>query len=388
MSKTTNRTTCAALAVVATLTTACAASPDGPDRTAGPDDPSATTTSAPSSVTITANGDMLAHTPVVASAARAADGEGHDFAPSLAEIAPALRSADLALCHLETPLTRDEDDLSVPGTKVFNVPAALADGLVESGYDGCDTASNHTWDQGLDGVRETAEVLEDAGLGNAGPSPTRSGRGLVGRYDVDGVQVAHLAYSYTMLNTGSPSTQVPPDAPWLTASLWPAHGLDGILRDADEVRADGADLVVVSMHWGQEYTTAPTTEQRELARAMLTSDRIDLVLGTHAHVVQPCERIDGRYVFYGLGNALSNQSPQTASGLRPETQEGVLATVTLTKGTDRWRTSSATYLPTRVDLDGHVVRPATPDDGTATHARVGETLRGLGAGRCPVTEAR
>lgn len=83
-------------------------------------------------------------------------------------------------------------------------------------------------------------------------------------------RVAHLAYTYTYPNDGSPTTVVPPEAPWLRRNLWPAIGSDGILADTEAARAAGADFVVVSMHWGQEYETEPIEQQRSIERTMDT----------------------------------------------------------------------------------------------------------------------
>lgn len=339
-------------------------------------------------VTVLGSGDVLAHTPVTASAQRRAGGSGYDYAGSFAEVADDLGRADLSLCHLETPLSRDGTNLSVPGTKVFNVPRELADGLQESGYAGCSTGSNHMWDRGLAGVQDTEAVLREAGLGYAGPAPRQSTSGQVARYERGGLDIAHLSYSYTAFNTSGPSTDVPDDAPWVAATLWPVHGATGIAADARKMREDGADLVVVSMHWGDEYVTQPTEQQRSLARQLLGDGDVDLILGTHAHVVQPCERINGRYVFYGLGNVLSNQSPSTSTDLRPETQEGVLVEAALTKDADGRVTTRATYRPTRVNLDGHVVEPVGPDHHAESAERTSQTLTSLGEGSCPLTPMR
>lgn len=348
--------------------------------TAGARDTS--TEGGPRTVTISGSGDVLPHAAVLDSA-RATPGDGYDFAPSLAEIAPSVRAADIAVCHLETPISADGTGLTVPGPMVFSSPRELADDLAGAGFDGCDTASNHVWDRGLAGLEDTAAVLEDAGLAHAGPAPEQAERGEVAWYRHDGVDVAQLAYTYTLLNSGGPSTTVPDEAPWTEASLWPVQGAAGILQDARAARAEGADVVVVSMHWGDEYVTEPTGEQRDIARRLLTSGEVDLILGTHAHVVQPCEQIDGRYVFYGLGNLLSNQSPSTSAGLRAETQEGVLVDVELVERDGRWSTRAAGYRPTRVDLDGHVVRPTRP--GSVSHERVFTTLTSLGEASCPLT---
>lgn len=351
------------------------------------DQPTPDGTSAPTTVTIGATGDVLAHAPVNAGAAARTGGVGYDYGPSFEAIAPRVRAADVSLCHMETPLSPDNSNLTVPGTKVFNTPREMATALRRAGYDGCDFASDHTWDHGLDGLRGTQHVMRSAGLRYAGPSPTRSGRGAVGWHEANGLRVAHLAYSYAIINQGEPTTQAPPDAPWLHSSLWLARGARGIRADARAARAQGADVVVASLHWGAEYVTAPTGQQRELARALLRSGDVDLILGTHVHVIQPCERIAGRYVFYGLGNSLSNQSPTTSPDLRPETQEGLFVRVALTKQPDGTVTSRAAYLPTRVDLDGHVIEPATPQTQPETFRRTTATLGSLGAGTCPISPA-
>ena len=79
------------------------------------------------------------------------------------------------------------------------------------------------------------------------------------------------------------------------------------VADAAAAREAGADLVVLSIQWGNEYQVDPSPEQRELARTFLGSDDIDLIIGHHAHVVQPVERIDGEWLVYGMGNLLSKE---------------------------------------------------------------------------------
>jgi poly-gamma-glutamate synthesis protein (capsule biosynthesis protein) len=268
-------------------------------------------------------------------------------------------------------------------TLVFNSPREVATGLASAGFDGCDFASNHNWDQGVEGLGETVDVVEGAGLAYAGPHAQEARAGEAAVHEVDGVGVAHLAYSYTMFNTWGPNTEVPPEAPWAARAMWPVVEADGIIADARAAREDGARLVVVSMHWGEEYVATPTAEQRQLARALLQSGTVDLILGTHVHVIQPCETINGRTVFYGLGNFLSNQSPDTTRGALSEaTQEGMVVRATFTVGPDGAVTSGVDYQPTRVDLDGHVIELATPDEHPATYERTVETVASLGEGAC------
>ena len=176
---------------------------------------------------------------------------------------------------------------------------------------------------------------------------------------------------------------MPPDAPWLEDVLWPAVGADGILADADEARAAGADFVVVSMHWGQEYQVEPTSDQREIARTLLESGSVDLILGTHVHLVQPCETINGRHVLYGMGNFLSNQAP---GGTMPMgTQDGLVAQIELDRAEDGTVTSSLTYQPTIVDLAGHLIKVATPTAFPDSHARTVAAMESVGPGACAAT---
>ena len=266
-------------------------------------------------MTIAAAGDILPYNPVNRSAIRYAQGSdaSYDYRPMFADIAPVLSAADVAICHLETAISRDNTSLSVPRSLSFNSPRELATALADAGYDGCEFASNHMWDRGLRGLAATIEVAEEAGLTMAGPRADAATSGEPAMHEVGPATVAHLAYTYTILNEWGPSTTVPDDAPWLARSLWPVAGVGGILKDAKAAREDGADFVVVSMHWGTEYVAEPTEDQRRIARELLKSGEVDLILGAHVHVIQPCETINGRHVIYGMGNSLSNQSPQTSS---------------------------------------------------------------------------
>ena len=390
--------TLVALAVAAALA-ACAGptgDPGPPPGTAGESattapGPTATRTPSPSptptpvTVSIVGAGDILPHSPVIVNANRNAGGAAgaYDFAPMFADVAPLITEADLAICHLETPLSADNTDLSRPRQLVFNSPREVATGLRSAGFDGCDFASNHSWDRGVEGLGETVGVIEAAGLAYAGPHAEESRAGEAAVHEVAGVSVAHLAYSYTMFNTWGPNTEVPPEAPWAARAMWPVVEAEGILADARAAREGGADLVVVSMHWGEEYVAAPTADQRRLARELLESGEVDLILGTHVHVIQPCETINGRTVFYGLGNFLSNQSPDTTRGtLSPATQEGLVVRASFTVGPEGAVTSSVDYQPTRVNLDGHVIELATPQEHPETFERTRATLASLGDGAC------
>ena len=140
------------------------------------------------------------------------------------------------------------------------------------------------------------------------------------------------------------------------------------------------------MHWGKEYSIPASTEQRELAAKLLASDDVDTILGTHVHVPQSCEKINGKYVVYGMGNFLSNQGPSVNSSLEPSTQDGMIVDVKLTKGDDGKVTQQLTYQPTHVNLAGHVIELATPTKNADAYGRVKAAMTQLGS-KCDATPA-
>jgi poly-gamma-glutamate capsule biosynthesis protein CapA/YwtB (metallophosphatase superfamily) len=396
------------LAVAATLVlsvtvTSCSAPADD---TAGPPTTTAAATAAPTTglvppstttvpptttrplrrFTVAASGDILLHNLVIQSGARYAGGDGYDFSPMFDDVRATLSAADLAICHQETPISADDTRLTVPRTLSFNAPRAIATALKGAGFDGCDTASNHMWDRGLAGVDATLDVLDAAGLPSAGMSRDEAGAANPPIHVVNGVKVGHLAFSYTIFNAGGPNDVVPAEAPWLEAVLWPRIGAEGVLAQARALRARGAEFVVVSVHWGSQYVHAPTTQQRDLARALLSAPEIDLVLGDHVHVVQPCERIAGKYVAYGMGNFLSNQSPTQDASLTPDNQDGVIVQFDVEERSPGvFATRRMTFTPTWVVIPGHRIERATPHAHPQSYERTVASMLADGPEACDAT---
>lgn len=288
-------------------------------------------------ISLVATGDVLIHSPVASAAARNAANSGHafDFRPMFAPVRRFIKSADLALCHLETPLTRETRDLS-PYPR-FNAPHELASALRWTGYDVCSTASNHAIDQGLTGVRETLDALDQARVRHAGTARDVHEARRPTIVTVEGIKVAHLSYTY-----GLNGLVLPTEQPWAVNLIAPRH----IIKAAQRARQAGADFVVVSLHWGTEYEHAPTETQRTIAKRLLAAPPIDLIVGHHAHVTQPVARLGRRYVFYGLGNFLSAQSSACCAAA---TQDGVIVKLTLTRSGRDVRVTEIEYVPTWVE---------------------------------------
>jgi poly-gamma-glutamate capsule biosynthesis protein CapA/YwtB (metallophosphatase superfamily) len=296
-------------------------------------------------VTLIASGDVLPHGPVLrrAGADGARAGQPYDFHPMFAELRPLVAAADLAVCHLETPLSRDGRDIA--SWPSFNAPPQLAGALRWAGYDACSTASNHAMDRGPDGVAATLDVMDGAGLAHAGTarSPAEAAAGTI--LEARGLRVALLSYAYGL--NGGPVTG---GRPWLVNLIDPAR----ILADARAARRAGARFVVVLLHWGEENQAAPSSSQRDLARRLLATPEVDLILGHHVHVVQPIERVGAKWVAYGMGNSLSNQTPACCA---PGSQDGVLVQVTIGRDRGTPRVRAVRYVPTWVEHPSFRVRP-------------------------------
>jgi poly-gamma-glutamate capsule biosynthesis protein CapA/YwtB (metallophosphatase superfamily) len=323
--------------------------------------------------TLIASGDVLTHGPVLrqASAYGRRIGRAYDFRPMFADIRPIVAGADLALCHLEVPLSRNGQDIS--SWPAFNVPPQLAAALRWAGYDACSTASNHSMDQGPQGVAATLDVMDAAGLRHAGMARNANEAHTSTIFDVRGLRVGLLSYTYG-LNSG----RLPRDRPWLVKTIEPRR----IIQEASAARAAGAQFVVVLLHWGQEYQSTPTPSQRELAKRLLGAPEVDLILGHHVHVVQPIERVGGKWVAYGMGNSLSNQTPSCCAA---GSQDGVLVKVTVGEHAGRLRVREVRYIPTWVEHPSFRIRPVLT--ALADRSLPAPTRRALQAARDRTTRA-
>ncbi|MEE9415235.1 MAG: CapA family protein [Acidimicrobiales bacterium] len=322
----------------------------------------------PAQVTMAFTGDIIPHGRVVRQAqADSGESGGYNFVPMFTQVRDVIASADLAICHLETPLSADNTRIS--GYPQFNAPRELANALAEVGYDGCSVASNHSYDRRETGVDQTLDVLDSVGVGTAGMARSATEANSVRLYKVGAVSVAHLSFTY-----GLNGFVLPEGKEYLVNVI----DADVIEARAVAARAAGADIVVLSMHWGNEYASNPSPFQTELADRLLVHPDIDLIIGHHAHVVQPVEERDGEFVVFGLGNFLSNQSGECCVRA---SQDGVIVQVTFTEQrTGGFEASSGCIIPTWVDrsdyvilVDGHPDRPLPAESATRTRDVIGSS---------------
>ncbi|MEV7555299.1 CapA family protein [Amycolatopsis sp. NPDC089917] len=323
----------AALFGTALLLAACSSAPERQEPPAASEAPPRSSQAPDGAFTVVATGDVLIH-PALTDQAKE-DGKGEiDYRPLLAGIKPLISGADLGICHLETPLAPKGGPYS--GYPSFSAPPEIVDALKDTGYDNCSTASNHTIDQGAEGATRTLDKLDEAGIKHTGSarSAEEAKKPLI--VDVKGVKVAQISFAY-----GFNGIKVPAGKPWLVNQI----DAEDVIAQAKAARKAGAQVVVASLHWGTEYQHEATAEQRSLAKKLLGDDSIDLIIGHHAHVVQPFERINGKWVAYGLGNSVARHSEPKGS-----TEQGAAVRFRFVRDGERWKVDKAEYVPTLVQL--------------------------------------
>jgi Bacterial capsule synthesis protein PGA_cap len=293
----------------------------------------------PRTFTIVGSGDILLHPQLWDQARKDSQANGrpgYDFRPLFADVRDVISSADFAICHLETPLAPPDGPFS--GFPSFSVPPHVVAALADVGYDTCSTASNHTIDKGEPGVARTLRTLDEAGIRHAGSARSAAERATVTIVDRGDIAVAHLSYTFSFNGLRRPA-----DKPWLANLI----DREEILGEARRARTLGADVVVVSLHFGTEYSHVPNAQQLSLSRQLLASSDVDLILGHHAHVVQPLERLGEDWVAYGLGNQVARHARPTN-----DNREGVLSRFTFAELSPggRWQVSKAEAIPVWMDL--------------------------------------
>ncbi|MFE4817718.1 CapA family protein [Streptomyces sp. NPDC056704] len=339
-----------ALAAVLVVGAGCRADQQPSARSSSSGQPGAPLT--PHAFTLVASGGVLAHTSVIERANADAVGTRYNFLPMFEGVKPLVSRADLAICHMDTVYGADGDRT---GNPAFKIPPQVAGGLAATGYDACSTASNHSLDDGAAGVRRTLDALDLAGVRHAGSARTEQEAYAPTLLRAGNAMVAHLAYTY-----GTDGFPMPQGQPWSVNLI----DRDRILADARAARKAGADVVVVSLHWGTEWQEQPDTQQTTLSRELTASRTdgrpdIDLILGTHARVPQAYEKVNGTWVVYGMGDQIAGEMFNRQGLQDSRGNESTLARFTFApparKG-NRWEVTKAEFVPQLFDIDsGRVV---------------------------------
>ncbi|MFE4307031.1 CapA family protein [Streptomyces sp. NPDC056517] len=329
--------------------------------------------SAPVGFTLVASGDVLPHDSIIRRAAQDAGGNGYDFTPMLSGVKPVVSRADLAICHMETVFGQDGGPYT--GYPAFKSPPEVATALKATGYDSCSTASNHTLDDGAAGLGRTLDALDRAGVRHAGSARTAEEAAKPTLLKAGGATVAQLAYTYD--TNGYP---MPEGQPWAVQTL----DEQKVIADARAARAAGADVVVVSVHWGSEWQTEPDERQLTLGRALTASQSggrpdIDLILGTHAHVPQAYEKVNGTWIIYGMGDQIAGDMINHEGAYDPRGNQGSIGRFTFGPPRipgGRWEVTKAEFVPQWFDTGrGRVVNLGAADGSDPRHTEIRNTIR-------------
>lgn len=294
-------------------------------------------------------GDVMVHSPQLR-AQQVAGGETYDFKNNYIYVKPYIENADLAICNLETTF----GGKPYFGYPIFSSPEELADALKDSGFDVISTANNHMNDKGSAGIIATQNVLRARDLPYTGSRLSETEP----RYcmsNAKGVKVATIAYTYeTTSNNGVTINGIPVASESqnlinsfsytnLDAEL---EKINSVVKDA---RAAGADIVIMFMHWGEEYQLEPNSYQIKMAEYFARTAKVDIVFGSHPHVIQKLDNIDGVPVYYSLGNYISNQRMETLGNSM--TEIGLMAEVKVNynKEDKSVKIVNATAMPTWVE---------------------------------------
>lgn len=293
-------------------------------------------------MTFIAAGDLMLHGPQLRGAYEYASDE-YDFNSFFEYVMPYFKNADLAMINLETTLAGER--LPYIGYPRFNSPDDIIDAMKNAGINLVNTTNNHSFDTGLEGLQRTAKILEENDLDHIGTyhsSPTSR----IKMKEINNINVGILAYT-EMINNQS---NLPVSRDDLEKHI-NMMDKDTIIQDVQEAKENHADIIIAFMHWGVEYEHEPSETQREYAQFM-ADEGVDLIIGSHPHVIQPSEELepDNTFVIYSLGNFVSNQRRETLGDNFSRTEDGLMVQVEIEKNIEEEKTeiTAIDYIPTWV----------------------------------------
>ena len=310
--------------------------------------------------TVLSIGDIMVHSTQLDGAYVSSTKE-YDFSAFFKETSAYYQKADLAVGNLEVTFGGTEAG-KYRGYPVFNTPDSLADAIKNSGLNFILTSNNHSNDTGLNGIKRTVQVLKDRGLEFIGTRETAEEE-IYTVKDVNGIKIGMADYTYE--TSGSKEgrkylngTLIAEEANDLVASF-NYDKIDTFYAEAESVIADmkqkGAEFIVFYLHWGNEYKTSPNTRQKSIAQK-LSNLGVDMIIGSHPHVVQPIELIraeGGEHTticLYSSGNAVSNQRKELMDSCPTgHTEDGTMLTYTLRKYGDEITVTDVDIIPTWVN---------------------------------------
>jgi len=294
--------------------------------------------------TVTVSGDLMMHMPIVRSGA--IDG-GYNFDYIFNYIKNYVEAADYAVANLETTLSGTDNGNEYTGYPKFNSPDAIADGAKSGGFDMLLTANNHANDYGTFGMKRTLDILSSRGLDTLGTTGTATEPRYVVK-DVDGIKMGMICYTFG--DIGDDVTRPAVNGLRLDANAagllnaFDYRKLDLFYSQMEAhiagMKEDGAEVIVLYIHWGDELTTTVNSNQKTIAQKMCDLG-VDVIAGAHPHVVQEMallsSSVDPAHTtvcIYSMGNLLSNQRHNNISLTTGHSEDAVLFTFSYAKYSD------------------------------------------------------
>ena len=261
----------------------------------------------------------------------------YDFSYVFKDIKEYINSADIAIGNLETTFAGKERGYS--NYPRFNTPEQLAQNLKDFGIDVVSTANNHCMDTNYTGLVSTLKYLDEVGIAHTGTNETAEKQDEILVKDVNGIKIAFLSFTY-----GTNGIAIPSDKSFAVNLI----DQDLILKQIELAKEKNPDLICASMHWGIEYQLKQNSEQEKL-KDLLFNNGVDIILGSHPHVLQPMEKQtitseDGTlkdcFVIYSLGNFMSGQTKEN-------TRNSIILNIDITKSgeTGQIKLSNIEYIP-------------------------------------------
>ncbi len=296
-----------------------------------------------STATVGATGDILLHDKVIYSGYR--DDGSYDFHYIFRYLTDYIQNLDYAVGNMEGTLAGNEDGYEYKGYPNFNAPDAIAEAAKDSGFDMLLTANNHSYDTRSHGFHRTQQVISDLGLDYIGTCPDSEAANYILK-EINGIKIAMTCYTYDTrhVTSGNISLNTIPltaeDAPLINTFHY--DHLDEFYgkleQELAQMKADGADVTMLFIHWGDEYYVTPNSIQKKMAQEICNLG-VDMIVGGHPHVIQPMEMLtstknpdDTTLCLYSLGNAVSNIVHGTSHPY--ECEDGIFFAVTFAKYSD------------------------------------------------------
>lgn len=297
-----------------------------------------------STATLLAVGDVMFHNTQVYAAYNYKT-KSYNFDDTFKYVKEYILDSDIAIANFETVTAGSEHGYK--GYPTFNSPSETIKALKNAGFDIINTANNHSLDKGKEGIIETIENIKKYGLINIGTYTNRNSDILI--KNINGIRIAFLSYTY---GCNGLEVLVSKDALDYMVSLIEKNKIEQEIKHADNV----SDVVVVYIHWGNEYKRVPNDYQIDLAKNMFKWGA-DIIFGSHPHVIQKSEIInhDGeeKFIIYSLGNFVSDQRRETLRNIknREFTEDGVIVKLKLEKDLVKNKVSikDVDYIPTWVN---------------------------------------